>query len=179
MSRIGLKPIAVPAGVTVNVEEGNKVTVKGALGTLTDTFSTHIAINNDAGVITLTRDSDEKEVRALHGLTRALLNNMIVGVTQGYSKTLEIEGVGYKVEKQGNKLVMKLGYSHDVVVTESDDYKFECPSPLTIVVKGIDKQKVGEISAQIRGKRPPEPYKGKGIHYQGERIRRKAGKTGK
>ena len=179
MSRIGLKPIAVPAGVTVNVEEGNKVTVKGALGTLTDTFSTHIAINNDAGVITLTRDSDEKEVRALHGLTRALLNNMIVGVTQGYSKTLEIEGVGYKVEKQGNKLVMKLGYSHDVVVTESDDYKFECPSPLTIVVKGIDKQKVGEISAQIRGKRPPEPYKGKGIHYVGERIRRKAGKTGK
>ena len=179
MSRIGLKPIAVPAGVTVNVEEGNKVTVKGALGTLTDTFSTHIAINNDAGVITLSRDSDDKEVRALHGLTRALLNNMIVGVTQGYSKTLEIEGVGYKVEKQGNKLVMKLGYSHDVVVTESDDYKFECPSPLTIIVKGIDKQKVGEISAQIRGKRPPEPYKGKGIHYQGERIRRKAGKTGK
>ena len=179
MSRIGLKPIAIPAGVTVNVEEGNKVTVKGALGTLTDTFSTHITINNDAGVITLTRDSDEKEVRALHGLTRALLNNMIIGVTQGYSKTLEIEGIGYKAEKQGNKLVMKLGFSHDIVVTESDDYKFEVTSPLTIVVKGIDKQKVGEISAQIRGKRPPEPYKGKGIHYQGERIRRKAGKTGK
>ena len=104
---------------------------------------------------------------------------MIVGVTQGYSKTLEIEGIGYKVDKQGNKLVMKLGYSHDVIVPESDDYKFEVPNPLTIVVKGIDKQKVGEISAQIRGKRPPEPYKGKGIHYVGERIRRKAGKTGK
>ena len=138
-----------------------------------------MTIARDGDVITVSRPYDDKEMRSLHGLTRALLANMIKGVKEGYQKKLLIVGVGYRVAKQGNKLVMKLGYSHDVIVPESDDYKFEVPNPLTIVVKGIDKQKVGEISAQIRGKRPPEPYKGKGIHYVGERIRRKAGKTGK
>ena len=179
MSRIGPKPVVVPAGVTVTVEEDNKVTVKGPLGTLTDIFSHHITIHVEAGVVTLSRDSDEDEVKALHGLSRALLHNMVEGVTHGFVKNLEIEGIGYKAEKQGNKLVMKLGYSHDVIIPETEDYKFECPSPVAITIKGIDKQKVGEIAAQVRAKRPPEPYKGKGIHYVGERIRRKAGKTGK
>ncbi|MBQ2118887.1 MAG: 50S ribosomal protein L6 [Clostridia bacterium] len=179
MSRIGLKPIVVPAGVTVTVGEGNHVTVKGPLGTLEQSFSGHIAIDVQPGVVTLSRDSEEQEVKALHGLTRAIIHNMVEGVVNGYQKNLEIEGVGYKAEKQGSKLVMKLGYSHDVVIPETDDYKFECPSATQIVVKGIDKQKVGEIAAQVRGKRPPEPYKGKGIRYAGEHIRRKAGKTGK
>lgn len=179
MSRIGLKPIVVPAGVTVTVGEGNHVTVKGPLGTLEQSFSEHITIDVQPGVVTLSRDSEEQEVKALHGLTRAIIHNMVEGVVNGYQKNLEIEGVGYKAEKQGNKLVMHLGYSHEVVIPETDDYKFECPSATQIVVKGIDKQKVGEIAAQVRGKRPPEPYKGKGIRYAGEHIRRKAGKTGK
>ena len=179
MSRIGLKPIAIPAGVTVNVEEGNKVTVKGALGTLTDTFSTHITINNDAGVITLTRDSDEKEVRALHGLTRALLNNMIVGVTQGYEKKLEINGVGYRAAKAGNKLTLNLGYSHPVEMIDPEGIETVMEGQNIIFVRGIDKEKVGQFAAEIRSKREPEPYKGKGIKYADEVIRRKVGKTGK
>ncbi len=179
MSRIGLKPVVLPAGVTATVEDGNVVTVKGPLGTLTDSFSPHMTIKVDGNVLTVARDSEIKEIKALHGLTRALIHDMVVGVKDGYQKKLEIEGVGYKVEKQSGKIVLKLGYSHDVIVNETDDYKFECPDSNTILVKGIDKQKVGEISAQIRGKRPPEPYKGKGIRYSGEHIRRKAGKTGK
>ena len=179
MSRIGREPITVPAGVTVTVADGNVVTVKGPLGELTQTFASQITINQDGDKILVTRPNDEKENRALHGLTRTLLNNMIVGVTKGYEKKLEIVGVGYRVEKQGAKLVLGIGYSHPVTFVEENGIKFECPDSTTILVKGIDKQAVGQIAAVIRSKRPPEPYLGKGIKYAGERIRRKAGKTGK
>ncbi len=179
MSRIGRAPITVPAGVTVTVAEGNTVTVKGALGTLTETFSTAMTITQEGNTILVTRPNDEKENRALHGLTRTLLNNMIVGVTTGYAKRLEIVGVGYKAEKKGKQLVLNLGYSHPVYFEEGNGISFELPDNTTVIVKGIDKQLVGQISAQIREKRPPEPYLGKGIKYAGEKIRRKAGKTGK
>ena len=179
MSRIGRAPITVPAGVTVTIEEGNTVTVKGALGTLTQTFSTAMTIAQEGNTILVTRPDDEKENRALHGLTRTLLNNMIVGVTTGYAKRLEIVGVGYKAEKKGKQLVLNLGYSHPVYFEEGNGISFELPDNTTIIVKGIDKQLVGQISAQIREKRPPEPYLGKGVKYAGEKIRRKAGKTGK
>ena len=179
MSRIGRAPITVPAGVTVTIEEGNTVTVKGALGTLTQTFSTAMTIAQEGNTILVTRPDDEKENRALHGLTRTLLNNMIVGVTTGYAKRLEIVGVGYKAEKKGKQLVLSLGYSHPVYFEEGNGISFELPDNTTIIVKGIDKQLVGQISAQIREKRPPEPYLGKGVKYAGEKIRRKAGKTGK
>ena len=179
MSRIGREPITVPAGVTVTVEAGNAVTVKGPLGELKQNFSPVITIAQDGAVINVTRPNDEKEVRALHGLTRTLLNNMVVGVTKGYEKKLEIVGVGYRAEKQGQKLVLGLGYSHPVIFEEAGGVKFECPDQTTILVKGIDKQAVGQIAAVIRSKRPPEPYLGKGIKYTGEYIRRKAGKTGK
>ena len=179
MSRIGREPITVPAGVTVTVEAGNAVTVKGPLGELKQSFSPVITIAQDGAVINVTRPNDEKEVRALHGLTRTLLNNMVVGVTKGYEKKLEIVGVGYRAEKQGQKLVLGLGYSHPVIFEEANGVKFECPDQTTILVKGIDKQAVGQIAAVIRSKRPPEPYLGKGIKYTGEYIRRKAGKTGK
>jgi large subunit ribosomal protein L6 len=179
MSRIGRAPITVPAGVTVNVAEGNVVTVKGALGTLTQTFSTNMEIAVEGAEILVKRPSDEKEDRAVHGLTRTLLANMVEGVTKGYSKTLEINGVGYRAEKQGKKLVLSLGYSHPVYFEEGNGISFDLPNNTTIIVKGIDKQAVGQISAQIREKRPPEPYLGKGIKYAGEHIRRKAGKTGK
>ena len=179
MSRIGRAPITVPAGVTVTIEEGNTVTVKGALGTLTQTFSTAMTIAQEGNTILVTRQDDEKENRALHGLTRTLLNNMIVGVTTGYAKRLEIVGVGYKAEKKGKQLVLNLGYSHPVYFEEGNGISFELPDNTTIIVKGIDKQLVGQISAQIREKRPPEPYLGKGVKYAGEKIRRKAGKTGK
>ena len=179
MSRIGRKPIAVPAGVDVKIGEGNVVTVKGPKGTLTQEFSHRMTITLEGGVINVTRPSDEKEDRALHGLTRTLINNMIIGVTNGYSKELEVNGVGYRAQKQGKQLVLNLGYSHNITFEEFDDIKFDVPSQTEIIVSGINKQTVGEIAAQIRDKRPPEPYLGKGVKYEGEHIRRKAGKTGK
>ncbi len=179
MSRIGRNPITVPAGVTVTVDNENVVTVKGPLGTLTEQFSKRMTIAQDNGVITVSRPSDENSVRALHGLTRTLISNMVEGVTKGYSKKLEIVGVGYRTEKQGKKLVLNLGYSHQIFFEEENGITFEVPDNTTIIVKGINKQVVGQIAAQIREKRPPEPYLGKGIKYEGEKIRRKSGKTGK
>ena len=186
MSRIGRMPVAIPAGVTVTVADGNVVTVKGPLGTLTQSFNHLLTIKQEGAEIIVTRPDDEKETRSLHGLTRALLHNMVVGVTQGYTKTLEVVGVGYKVTKQGKNLQLYVGYSlvnglpqEALVVTEPAGITFEVPNPNTIVVKGIDKQAVGQIAAVIRGKRAPEPYHGKGIKYADEHIRRKAGKAGK
>ncbi|MBQ8397957.1 MAG: 50S ribosomal protein L6 [Clostridia bacterium] len=179
MSRIGKKPITVAAGVTVTVAENNVVTVKGPKGTLTQQLASNMTIKQDAGVITIERPSDEKNDRALHGLTRTLLANMIEGVTNGYSKTLEINGVGYKAAKQGKQLVLNLGHSHPIYFEEKDGISFDVPNPNQIIVNGINKQMVGEIAAQIRSKRPPEPYLGKGVKYADEHIRRKAGKTGK
>ena len=178
MSRIGRAPITVPAGVTVTVTPENVVTVKGPKGTLTQAFNANIKIEVSDNVINVTRPNDEKENRALHGLTRTLVNNMVVGVTAGYEKRLEINGVGYRAEKQGKKLVLSLGYSHPVFFEEGNGITFDLPDNTTIIVKGIDKQIVGQIAAQIREKRPPEPYLGKGIKYAGEHIRRKAGQTG-
>ena len=179
MSRIGREPIAVPAGVTITIADGNNVTVKGPLGELNQTFSTNITITQEGNTLLVTRPNDEKQNRALHGLTRTLLNNMVVGVTKGYEKKLEIVGVGYRVEKQNGKIVLGLGYSHPVVFLEENGVTFTCPDSTTILVKGIDKQAVGQMAAVIRSKRPPEPYLGKGVKYSGEKIRRKAGKTGK
>ena len=179
MSRIGREPIAVPAGVTITIEDGNNVTVKGPLGELNQSFAQELNIEQNGDTLVVTRPNDQKEMRALHGLTRTLLNNMVVGVTKGYEKKLEIVGVGYRVEKQAGKIVLGLGYSHPVVFEEKDGIKFECPDSTTILVKGINKQAVGQVAAVIRSKRPPEPYLGKGIKYTGEKIRRKAGKTGK
>ena len=179
MSRIGRMPITVPAGVDVKIESENTVTVKGPLGTLTEKFAKILEIKCEGGVITVTRPNDEKEVRALHGLTRTLINNMVEGVTKGYSKKLEIVGVGYRVAKEGKKLNLNLGYSHPIYVEEVDDVTFEVPSQTEIIVKGINKQNVGQIAAQIREKRPPEPYHGKGVRYADERVRHKAGKAGK
>ena len=178
MSRIGRMPITVPAGVTVNVAEGNVVTVKGPKGELTRALSAEMTINQEGNVITVTRPSDEKAHRSLHGLTRTLLNNMIVGVTDGYKKELDVNGVGYRVAKEGNKLVMNLGFSHQVIMEEKDGITIEVPGPNKIIISGADKQKVGQFAAEVREKRPPEPYKGKGIKYVDEVIRRKAGKTG-
>ena len=179
MSRIGRMPIAIPAGVNVTVADGNVVTVKGPLGTLTEQFDARMAINVGANEVTVARPTDEKEDKSLHGLTRALIHNMVVGVVNGYSKTLEIVGVGYKVAKQGKTLVLNLGHSHSINIEEADGITFEVPNPNTIVVKGIDKQAVGQTAAVIRSKRPPEPYHGKGVKYSDEHIRRKAGKAGK
>ena len=179
MSRIGREPIAIPAGVNVTIADGNVVTVKGPLGELTQSFNTALTIAVEGDKILVTRPNDEKENRALHGLTRTLVNNMVVGVSKGYEKKLEIVGVGYRVEKQSGKIVLGLGYSHPVVFEEKDGVKFDVPDQTTIIVKGINKQAVGQVAAVIRSKRPPEPYLGKGIKYTGEQIRRKAGKTGK
>ena len=179
MSRIGREPIAVPAGVTITISDSNLVTVKGPLGELTEPFAKELTIAQEGATITVTRPNDQKEMRALHGLTRTLVNNMVVGVTKGYEKKLEIVGVGYRVEKQNGKIVLGLGYSHPVVFEEANGITFETPDSTTIIVKGIDKQAVGQVAAVIRSKRPPEPYLGKGIKYTGEKIRRKAGKTGK
>ena len=179
MSRIGREPIAVPQGVTVTVAEGNAVTVKGPLGELKQNFCSELEIKQEGATLVVTRPNDQKEMRSLHGLTRTLLNNMVVGVTTGYAKKLEIVGVGYRVEKQNGKIVLGLGYSHPVVFEEANGITFETPDNTTIIVKGIDKQAVGQVAAVIRSKRPPEPYLGKGIKYTGEKIRRKAGKTGK
>ena len=179
MSRIGRMPITVPAGVTVTIGAENLVTVKGPLGTLTQKLSPRMTIVQEGDVITITRPSDEKEDRSAHGLTRALLANMVIGVKDGYSKNLEIVGVGYKVAKTGNKLTLNLGHSHAIIIEEANGVTFDVPNPNAIVVKGIDKQAVGEMAAVIRSKRPPEPYHGKGVKYADEYIRRKAGKSGK
>lgn len=178
MSRIGKNPVAVPAGVQVTLGENNTVTVKGPKGTLTQSFHPAIKIELNGDRINVTRPNDEKENRALHGLTRTLINNMVVGVTEGYKKELNIEGVGYRAQKQGKQLVLNLGYSHQVIFEENSDISIEVPAPNRIVVSGPDKQKVGQMAAEIRMKRPPEPYKGKGIRYVGEVVRRKEGKTG-
>ena len=178
MSRIGRMPITVPSGVDVKVAD-NQVTVKGPKGTLAQQFSKELEIKREDGGLTVARPSDDKKHRSLHGLTRTLIHNMIEGVVNGYSKTLEIDGVGYRVAKQGKNVVMNLGFSHQVIVPETDDIQLEVPQPNQIIVKGIDKQKVGQYAAEIREKRPPEPYKGKGIHYLGEHIIRKEGKAGK
>jgi large subunit ribosomal protein L6 len=171
-------PITIPAGVEVKVED-NAVTVKGPKGSLTQQFSKELGIKLEDGVLTVTRPSDDKKHRSLHGLTRSLIHNMVEGVVNGYSKTLEIDGVGYRAAKQGKNLVMNLGFSHQVIVPETDDIKIDVPQPNQIIVSGIDKQKVGQFAAEIREKRLPEPYKGKGIHYLGEHIIRKEGKAGK
>lgn len=178
MSRIGRMPVTVPAGVEVK-NENNLITVKGPKGELTKQFSTELGIEVAEGVVNVTRPSDDKKHRSLHGLTRTLIANMVEGVTNGYSKTLEIEGVGYRAAKQGTKVTLSLGYSHPVIIEETDAIKLDVPQPNKVVVSGIDKQAVGQFAAEIREKRPPEPYKGKGIRYAGERIIRKEGKSGK
>ena len=179
MSRIGREPIAIPAGVTVTIDAGNAVTVKGPKGTLSFTFSSALTIENKDGTLTVTRPNDDREVRSLHGTTRALLNDMIVGVTDGYAKKLEIVGVGYRAQKSGKTLTLNLGHSHPVTFDDTADVTYEVPDSNTVIVKGADKQIVGQKAAEIRAKRPPEPYLGKGVKYENERIRRKAGKTGK
>lgn len=178
MSRIGKKPVEIPAGVTVDVD-GSTVTVKGPKGTLTRTFKPAIGIAVEGAVVNVTRPNDNKENRALHGLTRTLIANMVEGVTKGFTKELDVNGVGYRVAKQGKELVMNLGFSHQVVMAEPDGITFETPNPNKIIVSGADKQQVGQVAAEIREKRPPEPYKGKGIKYTDEHIRRKEGKAGK
>ena len=178
MSRIGKHPITVPAEVSVNIEAGNVVTVKGPKGTLTQTFHPDMIIKLDGNVLTVSRPDDEHLHKSLHGLTRTLLHNMVEGVEKGYSKDLDIVGVGYKAEKKGNQLVMNLGYSHPVIVDEIPGITIEVPAANKVVIRGIDKQVVGQFAAEVRSKRPPEPYKGKGIKYTTEVIRRKVGKTG-
>ena len=178
MSRIGRMPITVPAGVTVNVAEGNVVTVKGPKGELTKALRPEMILKQEGSTITVERPSDDKLHRSLHGLTRTLLHNMIVGVTDGYKKELEVNGVGYRVAKEGKNLVMNLGFSHQVIVSEIEGITIDVPAPNKIVINGCDKQAVGQFAAEVREKRPPEPYKGKGIKYADEVIRRKVGKTG-
>ena len=178
MSRIGRKPSTVPAGVTVTLGDANVVTVKGPLGTLTQQFNANMQLSLDANVLTVARPDDEAENRAAHGLTRTLLENMIVGVSTGYSKTLQIVGVGYRVALQGKNLLLNLGYSHPITVEAPVGITFEVPDTNTIIVKGYDKQVVGQIAAVIRSKRKPEPYHGKGVKYSDEVVRRKAGKAG-
>ena len=177
MSRIGRMPIAIPAGVTVTVN-GSEVSVKGPKVELKRTVHPNMTVTVEGNEILVTRPNDEKQNRALHGLTRSLIHNMVVGVTDGFKKELEVNGVGYRVQKTGKDLVMNLGYSHQVVVSEVDGITIECPSANKIIISGPDKQQVGQFAAEIREKRPPEPYKGKGIKYADEHIRRKEGKTG-
>jgi len=178
MSRIGRMPITVPAGVEVSVAAGNVVTVKGAKGTLVKNLHPEMIIEQEGNIISVKRPSNSKEHAALHGMTRALLNNMVVGVSEGFKKELEVNGVGYRVAKEGNNLVMNIGYSHQVIMPEIDGITIECPAQNKIVISGPDKQIVGQFAAEVREKRPPEPYKGKGIKYVDEVIRRKVGKTG-
>ena len=179
MSRIGRMPIAVPAGVTVDIAENNKVTVKGPKGTLERVLASEMTIEKDGDTIVVKRPNDLKRMKSLHGLTRTLLNNMIIGVTDGYQKVLEINGVGYRAAKHGSKLVLSLGYSHPVEMEYPEGLEVVVEDQNKVIVKGIDKEKVGQYAAEIREKRAPEPYKGKGIKYADEVIRRKVGKTGK
>ena len=178
MSRIGKMPVAVPAGVEVTIADGNLVTVKGPKGTLTQQLEPSMTIRQEGAELLVSRPNDEKENRALHGLTRALLHNMVVGVTEGYKKSLEINGVGYRAAKEGNKLILTIGYSHPVEVSEIPGITIEVPQPNQIVISGCDKQMVGQFAAEVRERRPPEPYRGKGIKYTDEVSRRKVGKTG-
>ena len=177
MSRIGRAPITVPAGVEVKVD-GQHVSVKGPKGALEMNVAPTMKVEVEAGVVHVIRPNDDKMNRSLHGLTRTLINNMVVGVSEGFSKTLEVNGVGYRASKEGKNLVLNVGYSHQVIMPETEDIQIDVPNPNQIIVKGIDKQKVGQFAAEVRGKRPPEPYKGKGIKYDHEVIRRKEGKTG-
>ena len=179
MSRIGRMPIAIPAGVTVAVAENNKVTVKGPKGTLERVLPAELTIEVEGAEVKVSRPNDLKRIKSLHGLTRTLINNMIIGVSQGYEKTLEINGVGYRAQKQGKTLVLSLGYSHPVEMTDPEGIEVVCDGQNKMIVKGIDKEKVGQYAAEIRSKRGPEPYKGKGIKYADEMIRRKVGKAGK
>ena len=177
MSRIGRAPITIPAGVEVKVD-GQHVAVKGPKGALEMNVAPTMKVEVEAGVIHVSRPNDAKENRSLHGLTRTLVNNMVVGVSEGFSKTLEVNGVGYRAAKEGKNLVLNVGYSHQVIMPETEDIQIEVPNPNQIIVKGIDKQKVGQFAAEVRGKRPREPYKGKCIKYDYEVFRRKEGKTG-
>lgn len=179
MSRIGKLPVVIPAGVSVNIDADNTVSVKGPKGQLNWTVPREMTVSQEGNELKVARSSDQKEHRALHGLSRTLINNMIVGVTNGYSRTLDMVGVGYRAQKQGNKLVLSVGYSHPVEFVEANGVTFEVPAPTKIVVNGIDKQAVGHMAANIRAVRPPEPYLGKGIKYSDEVIRRKEGKSGK
>lgn len=179
MSRVGKKPIEIPSGVTITVDGDNNVTVKGPKGELSRSFSPEMTINVEENVINVTRPSDSKTHRTLHGTTRALLSNMVEGVSKGYEKTLELIGVGYRAQKQGNKLVLNVGYSHPVEFEPESGLEIEVPSNTKVIVKGTSKERVGALAANIRDVRPPEPYKGKGIRYEGEYVRRKEGKTGK
>ena len=178
MSRIGKKPVVIPAGVTVTLGDNNVVTVKGPKGELTRAFHPDMILKLDGAVLTVDRPDEERLHKSLHGLTRTLINNMVEGVSKGFSKELEVNGVGYRVEKKGTQLVMRLGYSHEVFMDEIPGITIEVPGPNRIIINGIDKQVVGQFAAEVRGKRPPEPYKGKGIKYTTEVIRRKVGKTG-
>ena len=177
MSRIGRAPIVLPAGVEVKVD-GQHVTVKGPKGELSMNAAPSIKVEVSEGLVHVSRPDDTKENRSLHGLTRSLVHNMVIGVSEGFKKTLEVNGVGYRAAKEGKNLVLNIGYSHQVIVPETEDIQIEVPGPNQIVIKGIDKQKVGQFAAEVRGKRPPEPYKGKGIKYDYEVVRRKEGKTG-
>ncbi len=179
MSRIGRSPVTVPAGVTVNVDDANRVTVKGPKGELSFVAPHSMTVKVDGAVVTVSRPDDAKEHRSLHGMTRTIINNMVVGVSEGFSKKLQIVGVGYRAAKEGKKLVLNLGHSHPIYFEENEKVSFEVPDANTIIVKSYDKQVCGQIAAEIRSKRPPEPYLGKGVKYENERIRRKAGKTGK
>lgn len=178
MSRIGNAVISVPSGVDIKID-GAVVTVKGPKGTLTKEFNKKMTVSLNDGTLKVVRADEEKETKSLHGLTRTLINNMVIGVTEGFSKSLDVEGVGYRAAKQGKNLVMNLGYSHQVIMPEPEGITVDVPNPNSIIVKGIDKEKVGQFAAEIREKRPPEPYKGKGIRYTGEHIIRKEGKAGK
>jgi len=179
MSRIGKRPIEVPENVTVTIADNNHVTVKGPKGELTNTFNADIKIEQEGNVITLTRPSESKEHRSIHGTTRSLLDNMVTGVSKGFERTLELVGVGYRAQLQGTKLVLNVGYSHPVEFTPEEGIEVEVPANTKIIVRGINKERVGALASNIRKVRPPEPYKGKGIKYEGEVIRRKEGKTGK
>lgn len=185
MSRIGKKPISVPRGVEIKISENNYAVIKGPKGVLEQQLPEPIRISQDNGVLTVSRPSDQKEHRALHGLTRTLLANMVTGVTDGYQRVLEITGIGYRAQREGKNLVLLVGYSHPIRVTPPEGVTFDlverrsANEPQQVIIRGIDKQVVGEEAAKLRGLRPPEPYKGYGIKYQGERVRRKAGKTGK
>lgn len=178
MSRIGKKPIEIPAGVTVTIN-GSDVTVKGPKGELSRSFNSDLTITLEENVLTVTRPSDDKNHRALHGTTRAVLSNMVEGVSKGFERTLELIGVGYRAQKQGSKLVLNVGYSHPVEFEPGQELEVEVPANTKVIIKGINKEKVGAFAADIRAVRPPEPYKGKGIRYEGEYVRRKEGKTGK